>query len=63
MGIRSPIKRSTMADASERRDWRIQAEFAQRLIAQARKLCVEEDLELMVPFIPSNSRSLISFGS
>ncbi|QIB65148.1 IS4 family transposase [Kineobactrum salinum] len=46
MGIRSPIKRSTLADANERRDWRIYAEFAQRLIAQARKLYAEEDLGL-----------------
>ena len=46
MGIRSPVKRSTLADASERRDWRIYAEFAQRLIAQARKLHAEEDLGL-----------------
>ena len=30
MGIGSPIKRSTLADANERRDWRIYAEFAQR---------------------------------
>lgn len=46
MVIRSPIKRSTLADANEGRDWRIYAEFAQRLIAQARKLCAEEDLGL-----------------
>ena len=46
MGIRSPIKRSTLADANEGRDWRIYAEFAQRLIAQARKLYAEEDLGL-----------------
>lgn len=46
MGIRSPIKRSTLADANERRDWRIYAEFAQRLIAQARKLYAGEDLGL-----------------
>lgn len=46
MGIRSPIRRSTLADANERRDWRIYAEFAQRLIAQARKLYAEEDLGL-----------------
>lgn len=46
MGIRSPIKRSTLADANERRDWKIYAEFAQRLIAQARKLYAEEDLGL-----------------
>ena len=44
MGIRSPVRRSTLADANERRDWRIYAEFAQRLIAQARTLYAEEDL-------------------
>jgi hypothetical protein len=46
MGIRSPVKRSTLADANERRDWRIYADFAQRLIAQARKLYAEDDLGL-----------------
>jgi hypothetical protein len=38
MGLRQEIKRSTLADANEARDWRIHAEFAQRLIEQARKL-------------------------
>jgi len=38
MGFRHEIKRSTLADANELRDWRIHAEFAQCLIAQARKL-------------------------
>lgn len=38
MGIRSAVARSTLADANEARDWRIYAEFAQVLIAQARKL-------------------------
>ena len=38
MGFREPVRRSTLADANETRDWRIYAEFAQRLIAQARKL-------------------------
>ena len=46
MGIRSAVRRSTLADANERRDWRIFAEFAQRLIAQARKLYAQEDLGL-----------------
>ncbi|MGH6885509.1 MAG: IS4 family transposase, partial [Geminicoccales bacterium] len=46
MGIRSTIKRATLADANERRDWRIYAEFAQRLITQARKLYATEDLGL-----------------
>ncbi len=46
IGIRSPVKRATLADANERRDWRIYAEFAQRLITQARELYASEDLGL-----------------
>jgi len=46
MGIRKPAKRSTLADANEKRDWRIYADFAQRLIAQARKLYAEDDFGL-----------------
>jgi hypothetical protein len=46
MGIRAPVKRSTLADANERRDWRIYAEFAQRLIKQAHNLYATEDLGL-----------------
>jgi Transposase DDE domain/Domain of unknown function (DUF4372) len=38
MGFRWPVRRSTLSDANEVRDWRIYAEFAQRLIAQARRL-------------------------
>ena len=37
-GFRSPVRRSTLADANERRDWRIYADFAQRLIHRARLL-------------------------
>jgi len=46
MGFREPIRRSTLADANESRDWRIYAEFAQRLVAQDRKLYLSEDLGL-----------------
>ena len=46
MGFRECIRRSTLADANETRDWRIYAELAQRLIAQARKLYADEDLGL-----------------
>jgi Transposase DDE domain/Domain of unknown function (DUF4372) len=46
MGFRGPIRRSTLADANESRDWRIYAEFAQRLIAQARRLYVGESLSV-----------------
>jgi hypothetical protein len=38
MGIRGRVRRSTLADANERRDWRLYAAFAQILIAQARRL-------------------------
>ncbi len=46
MGFREPIRRSTLADANESRDWRIHADFAQRLIGQARALYASEDLGL-----------------
>jgi hypothetical protein len=41
MGIRTSVKRSTLADANEKRDWKIYADFAQCLITQARKLYAE----------------------
>ena len=44
MGFRQEIKRSTLADANETRDWRIHAAFAEHLIAQARKLYVGDSL-------------------
>lgn len=46
MGFRQEIKRSTLADANETRDWRIFADFAQRLIVQARKLYLGEGFGL-----------------
>ena len=46
MGFREPIRRSTLADANEARDWRIYAEFARWRIAQARQLYANEDLGL-----------------
>ena len=42
MGINSRVSRSTLADANESRDWRIYADFAQSLIAIARRLYAEE---------------------
>ena len=38
MGFRSPVKRSTLADANEGRDWRIWSDLAALLIRRARKL-------------------------
>lgn len=46
MGLSGPISRSTLADANEKRDWRIFAEFAQVLIAEARRLYATEPLGL-----------------
>lgn len=46
MGFRDAVRRSTLADANETRDWRIYADFATRLIIQARKLYASEDLGL-----------------
>ena len=46
MGFRQPVRRSTLADANERRDWHIHAALAQRLIVQARKLYIDTDLGL-----------------
>jgi len=42
MGIKSRVARSTLADANESRDWRIYADFAQSLIAMARRLYAAE---------------------
>ena len=52
-GISKPIPRSTLADANEKRNWRIYADFAQILIKQARPLYIEDnefrvDLDNMV---------------
>ena len=45
-GFRSSVKRSTLADANETRDWRIYSDFAQHLIQQARPLYRDVDLGL-----------------
>ena len=42
MRIKGRTSRSTLADASEARDWRIYADFAQSLIGIARRLYAEE---------------------
>ena len=43
MGFRSPISKSTLAEANENRDWRIYADFAQVLIHEARDLYSDEN--------------------
>ena len=48
MGLRQAVRRSTLADANERRDWRIWADFAAVLIRRANKLYADEPLGLDV---------------
>jgi len=42
MGIRAKVSRSTLAEANEKRDWRIYADFAQSLIQIARRLYIND---------------------
>ena len=42
MGIRGRVSRSTLADANEKHDWRIFADFAQILIQRARSLYADD---------------------
>jgi hypothetical protein len=44
LGIRGRVSRSTLADANEKRDWRVYADFAQALIRVARPLYAGEPL-------------------
>jgi hypothetical protein len=46
MGFRSHVRRSTLADANEARDWRIYADWAQSLIRRARRLYAAEPFAL-----------------
>jgi IS4 transposase len=47
-GIRGKVSRSTLADANEKRDWRIYADFAHVLIGMARQLYADEDFGLQI---------------
>jgi transposase len=47
-GIRGKVSRSTLADANEKRDWRIYADFAHVLIGTARELYADEDFRLQI---------------
>ncbi len=42
IGIRAQVSRNTLANANAMRDWRIYADFAQRLIGIARRLYIDE---------------------
>src|ERR1700752_543173 len=42
LGLRATVARNTLANANATRDWRIYCDFAQSLIAMARRLYVNE---------------------
>jgi hypothetical protein len=42
-GVKNKIKKSTLADANEKRDWRIYAEFSQLLIQETKKLYKDDN--------------------
>jgi len=46
MGFRGQVRKSTLADANDAHDWRIYADFAQVLIAQARPLYAAEPMDV-----------------
>jgi len=46
MGFTGPVPRSTLAEANEKRDWRLYSDFAHVLIGQARRLYVGEPLDV-----------------
>lgn len=46
LGLTNGVKRSTLSDANESRDWRIYADFAQTLISKARQLYQDHDTDI-----------------
>lgn len=46
LGIRGKISKSTLADANEKRDWRIYADFCAILIREARRLYAGDDFDV-----------------
>ena len=57
IGFRGSVSRSTLADANERRDWRIFQDFGQSLIREAQQLYHDE------PFVLELSHPLFAFDS
>jgi hypothetical protein len=60
VGFRGSVSRSTLADASERRDWRIFQDFGQTLIRMAQQLYQDEPfaLELNQPLYAFDSTTI-----
>ena len=46
MGIRGLVSRNTLANANKVRNWKIYADFAQRLISTARRLYLNDEFNL-----------------
>jgi hypothetical protein len=46
LGFREPVAKSTLADANERRDWRLCQALTMALLTKARNLYADEDLGL-----------------
>ena len=61
MGFRSPVKRSTLADANELRDWRIWADLAALLIRRARKRVGQHRLHQAGAFFVTRAKSPMGF--
>ena len=57
LGIKGKVSRSTLADANNKRDWRIYRDFASILIKEARKLYLDE------PFGVELKNSVYAFDS
>lgn len=57
MGFRGRVQRSTLAEANERRDWRIYADWAQALIRRARTLYASE------PFAVELDQTIYAFDA
>ena len=64
LGIRGKVSRNTLANANQVRDWRIYADFAQILIAKARKLYANDsfgiELDQTVYALDSTTIDLVS---
>ena len=43
LGFGKNVSKTNLAKANENRDWRIYQDFAFHLVAEARKLCIEDD--------------------
>jgi hypothetical protein len=59
LGIRGDVARNTLANANATRDWRIYCDFAQNLIATARRLYADCAYRRSRAQIPEGFRAVI----